>query len=168
MSKKGIEFEALITSEIPQRAFELSDDKKAEVLISLMKDLRTNINEWTERTYKAAIWSIGLMLAIVGFTFSNQMTSSLYVQIIIILGILIIGVLTQIYLWHGLKAHSGTGVALEKCQASLGLCEENYYLKGKAFFGFSGNWIKAKSIRILQLFHLLVMLVLITITILFR
>lgn len=168
MTKKNVdEFESIITNEIPQKSFEISDDKKVDILISLMKDLRININEWTERTYKATIWSIGLMFAIVAFGLTNKMNADFNHQLFIIFGILIIGILTQVFISHALKAHTGTGIALEKCQVSLGFSEEGFYLKDKRFFGYSGKWLKSKSIKILQIFHFFVMLTLIIAVIIF-
>jgi len=167
MTKVNIEeFESTINDEVPQKAFEISDDKKVDILISLMKDLRVNINEWTERTYKATIWSIGLMFAIVAYGLTNNMNSNSIHQLFIVLGLLIIGLLTQIFISYAKKAHSGTGIALEKCQVSLGFCEKNFYLKNMQFFGYSGKWLKAKSIQILQIFHFIVWLILVIATIL--
>lgn len=157
---KTEEFESIINAEIPKKVFNISDEKKVDILISLMKDLRININEWTERAYKATIWSIGLMFSLVGYWFLNSNRLNGYSCYLFIIAIIFIGTLTQIYLFYALKAHFGTGIALEKCQASLGLCDNGYYLEDKPFFGYSGKWLKSRSIRVLKIFNLFALIVL--------
>ena len=152
-------FDPTISATIPENNITLTDDKRADVLISVMNSIRQNILSWTERSYKVTSWSVGILLSVLSFWILYGDPNSLKTRFIIALGLFIFGSFTQLYLLSALRAFRGNGDALIKCEAALKLCNAGFYSKDKPFFGYSGQWLSSKSLTVLRLFHVSVLIV---------
>ena len=157
-SKKGI-FSTSVTNNIPISNINLSEDKKVDVLLALMHDIRSNINSWTERAYQSTIWSVGMLLTIVGFWLSYGKINASGYGIYFIIGVFVLGIFNQAYLFAARRAHRGNGAVITKIEVALKLCDLDSYIVGKRFFGYSGKWISSKSLIILQTMHAITILI---------
>lgn len=127
--------------------------KKVDVLISLVSSLRSDHIAWIDRTYKAATWSIGILVTAMSYVMLQKDTLQPNEIIFIAIGMTLFGLITQLFFCAGRNAHHGIGAALSRCEASLKLCETDCYLQGTPFFGYSGKWVPPTHITILQIFH---------------
>lgn len=152
-------FKAEIVNPVPISNLNISDDKKIDILINLMNSFRTNVQAWTERAYKLTIWSVGIMISSVSYCFLHSETITKKGLIFISIALFVFGLLTQLYLSAAQRAHKGNGIAISKCEAALKLCDLGSYLKNELFFGYSGKWLSSKSLRVLQIFHLAVLVI---------
>ena len=152
------DFEPIISAPVPVTAFSIKDDKKVDVLISLQGTIRTSITNGIERAYKAAFWSVGILLTIAGAWILHGHGISLKERILFVAGTFLFGFLTQLHLDEERKEYFGNGVALVKVEAALGLCQSGAYIQDVPFFGYSGKWVPARSLVLLQIFHGVVLL----------
>ncbi|MBI5183789.1 MAG: hypothetical protein HY999_05450 [Nitrospinae bacterium] len=146
-------FDPEISATVPLGQLEPSEDKKVDVLIALMNTSKFNILSWSERAYKASTWSVGIILAIVGYFFLYGNNMPYKGRIILTLGTILFGLLTQLYLSAAKRAHFGNGYVLVKCESALRLCEKGTYFKDTEFFGYSGQYLPSKSLKVLRIFH---------------
>lgn len=147
----------IVSTTVPQSTLVVSDDKKADVLISLMNSLRSDHISWIDRSYKAATWSIGIILSVVAYCVLRDNKLSVVGISYIAIGIFLFGLLTHMFFLAARSAHKGIGVALVRCEAILRLCEPDAYIRKQAFFGYSGKWIAPTHLTVLQVFHAVVM-----------
>ncbi len=152
------DFDPKISAPVPLRAFSIGDDKKVDVLIALQGTFRTSISNCIERSYRAAFWSVGLLLTLAGSWILHGQGISLKGRVLAVIGAFLFGVLTQLHLDEERREYFGNGVALVKVEAALGLCQSGTYLKDGPFFGYSGKWVPARSLALLQVFHGVVLL----------
>lgn len=150
-------FEPVVSVPVPPGKLEPNDEKKVDVLISLMNTSKFNILSWSERAYKATSWSVGIILAIVGYFILHGNLMPFKGRIIITLGTILFGFMTQLYLSAAKRAHNGNGYVLVKCESALRLCEKGTYFKEQEFFGFSGQYLPSKSLKVLRMFHIVVL-----------
>ena len=127
-------FESIISMPVPFGQIDISDEKKVDVLVSLIASSKTNILTWGERAFKATSWSVGIILSIVGYYILHGNMMPLKGRIFITLGIILFGLLTQIYLASAKRAHTGNGYVLVKCESALRLCEKATYFEDYEFF----------------------------------
>lgn len=151
-------FDPEVSSEIPENVIEFSHEKRIDVIISVMESIRQSILSWTERSYKATSWSIGILLSVVSFWILYGDPVNIRIRSIIASGMFIFGSFTQLYLLAALRAFRGNGSTLVKCEAALNLCNKGSYFKHQPFFGYSGKWLSSKSLSILRLFHFAVLI----------
>lgn len=144
------------TSSIPTGKFNVSDEKKVDVLLALMTNVRENIRYWTEQSYNATVWSIGLMVSISGFwLLSGSRTAQL--RYALLFGVIVFGLLTQWYLSRLRRSFNADGSALVKLEAALKLCDKDAYVDGQ-FFGYTGKWFKPTQAVHLAWTHVIVMI----------
>lgn len=136
----------------------ITDDKKADVLISLVSSLRSDHISWIDRSYKAATWSIGIILSAVAYSVLKENKLSPVGIYYIAISIFLFGLLTHMFFLAARSAHRGIGTALVRCEAILRLCESNSYVDNQTFFGYSGEWVPPTHLTVLQLFHAVVMI----------
>lgn len=151
-------FDPDISSEIPENVIEFSNEKRIDVIISVMESIRQSILSWTERSYKATSWSVGILLSVVSFWILYGNPVNFRIRGIIATGVFVFGSFTQLYLLAALRAFRGNGSTLVKCEAALSLCSTGSYFKHQPFFGYSGKWLSSKSLSILRLFHFAVLI----------
>ena len=151
-------FEPKISAPIPVSNLNISDEKKIDIIISLLTSFRTTIQAWTERAYKTTIWSIGIMLSVLGYWILHGSSITGKGRLFFVVALFVFGLLTQLYLSAAQRAHKGNGVAIAKCEAVLKLCDKDCYFDGERFFGYSGKWLPSKSLRILQIFHWIILI----------
>jgi hypothetical protein len=147
-----------VSSDVPKSALNINDDKKVELLLSLMSSLRTDNTSWIDRTYKSAIWSIGILVTAMSFIFIENSKIPANGIIFIAIGMSLFGLVTQLFFCAARNAHNGIGAALIRCEASLRLCESGSYLTEAPFFGYSGHWIPPTHITIMQVLHFIVLI----------
>ncbi len=146
-------FESKITAPVPMSNLEISDQKKVDIIIALLASFRNTVQIWTERAYKTTIWSIGIMLSIVGYWILHGESLLGKGRLFFAVALFIFGLLTQLYLSVAQRAHRGNGIAIAKCEAVLKLCDKNSFFDGERFFGYSGKWLPSESLKVLQVFH---------------
>jgi hypothetical protein len=146
-------FDSKISAPLPVSNLEISNEKKVDIIISLLGSFRNTVQAWTERAYKTTIWSIGIMLSIVGYWVLHGGDISGRGRLFFSIALVVFGLLTQLYLQAAQRAHRGNGIAIAKCEAVLNLCNKDSYFAGERFFGYSGKWLPSKSLTILQIFH---------------
>lgn len=152
------DFAPKITATVPVTTFTVTDDKKVDILISLYGTLRTSIANCIERCYKAAFWSVGILLSLAGAWLLHGQGISLKGRFLSVAGTFLFGALTQLHLDAEREEYFGNGVALVKVEAALGLCQADAYIQGAPFFGYSGKWVPARNLALLQIFHGVVLL----------
>ena len=145
-------FEPIISASVPKSAIDISN-KSVDVLLSLMNSAKSNLQEWTERSYKATSWSVGIILTIVSYWILYGHPGTLKARLIISIGIFFFGSFTQLYLLAAKSAFRGNGDVIVKCEAALKLCEKGSYFKNNYFFGYSGKWLPSESLSVLRIFH---------------
>ncbi len=145
-------FESKIIEVIPESSLIISDDKKVDIIISVMSLLRNNVSSWTERAFKATSWSAGILISFITFWIINGKTIPLMDRVLISFGIFFFGIFMQFYLFSARRAHKGNGVAIAKCEVALKLCKKDFYINETIFFGYSGKWLNSKSLTVLQYF----------------
>lgn len=128
-----------VNEDVPKSALEIKDDKKVDVLISLVSSLRSDHIAWIDRTYKAATWSIGILVTAMSYVMLQKDTLQPNEIIFIAIGMTLFGLITQLFFCAGRNAHHGIGAALSRCEASLKLCETDCYLQGTPFFWVFGK-----------------------------
>jgi len=146
----------IVSDDVPQSALEFTDEKRADVLISLVNSLRSDHIAWIDRSYTAATWSIGVLVTAMSYIALHNANLQIKAIIFVAIGMALFGLITQLFFCAARNAHHGIGAALSRCEASLGLCEPGCYLKGVTFFGYSSKWVPPTHITILQIFHLFV------------
>jgi len=164
MSKKKT---TKVVDTIFESTLNISDDKKVDILIAMMHDIRNSIDSWTNRSFQAVSWSGGILLAFVGYWITKAHKVVLLNRIFLALGICLFGMLIQIYLFRVKSAHSGNGNLLSKIEATLRLTEKNFYIHDKYFFKYTGKWIPPKSLTILQVMNLIIIIFAISVAIAF-
>lgn len=137
-------------------ALDLGDEKKAEVLISLLGIFHANIASWTTRSFQAATWATGITLAVVSYTFIHSEGLTSVARVILSTGLFALGISIQLYLRAASRAHSGNRLAISKCEGALGLYQVGKFLKERAFFVYSKDMQTSKSLEVTILFHMLV------------
>ena len=150
-------FEPKISAPVPVSNLKISDEKKVDIIISLLSSFRNTIQAWTERAYKTTIWSIGIMLSVVGYWILHGGGIAGKGRLFFGVALFVFGLLTQLYLSAAQRAHKGNGVAIAKCEAVLKLCDKDCFFERKRFFGYSGKWLPSKSLTILQIFHWIIL-----------
>jgi hypothetical protein len=143
-------------NEIPKSALTITDEKKVEILIAMMHDVRNSIESWSNRSFQAVSWSGGILLAFIGYWITNDKDLTFNYRIIIAIGICLYGVLMQIYLLRVKFAHKGNGELLSKIEAALNLHKPDEFIKCEPFLVYSKKWIQPKSHKILQVTNLLI------------
>lgn len=132
-----------------------TDEKKADVLISLLGIFHNNIISWTTRCYQAVTWAVGISFAVVSYVFLNPEKMTLPVRIVISFALLMFGLMIQFYLRRASRAHHGNRLGISKCEAALGLYQLGEYLKERYFFVYSKEMLHSKNLKFLMIFHLL-------------
>ena len=150
-------YEPKVSIPVPVSNLNISDEKKVDIILSLLSSFRNTVQAWTERAYKTTIWSIGIMLSVVGYwiLYGGSITGK--GRLFFGIALFVFGLLTQLYLSASKRAHKGNGVAIVKCEAVLKLCDKNSFFEGERFFGYSGKWLPSKSLTILQIFHWIIL-----------
>lgn len=152
-------FEPKISAPVPLSNLNISNEKKVDIIISLLSSFRNTVQTWTERAYKTTIWSIGIMLSVVGYWILHGRGITGKGRLFFGIALFIFGLLTQLYLSAARRAHRGNGIAIAKCEAVLKLCDKDCYFEGERFFGYSGKWLPSKSLTILQIFHWIILVI---------
>ncbi len=137
-------------------ALRVGEEKKVDVLISLLGIFHNNIVSWTTRTFQAATWATGLSFAVVSYVFIHPEKLNTVTRILFGCGLLSFGLIIQLYLRAGSRAHSGNRLAISKCEAALGLYDIGGYLKTRPFFTYSKGMQASKSLTVIILFQLIV------------
>jgi len=133
-----------------------NDEKKADVLTTLLTISHNNIISWTTRSYQAAVWSIGINFTVISYVLINYSHKYESIKYIVAFGLLIMGIMTQFYLKTASRAHSGNRLTISKCEGALKLYKTNNYLQNKSFFVFSEDMLKSKNLEVLKIFHFIV------------
>ena len=153
------EFDNPVSDDVPISTLDISDDKKVELLISIMNAVRADHISWIDRTYKAAMWSIGLLVTAMSFVLVEKINIPPNGLLFIAIGMTLFGISTQLFFCAARSAHHGIGATIVRCQTGLRLCEEGGYLNGQTFFGYhEGKWIPPTQITLLQILHFIVLL----------
>jgi hypothetical protein len=148
-----------VNEDVPTSALDISDDKKIDVLVSLVSSLRSDHVSWIDRTYTVATWSVGILVTAMSYTILQKDELSANEIAYIAIGMTLFGLVTQLFFCAARNAHHGIGAALSRCEASLGLCEPGCYLQNTPFFGYTGKWVPPTHITILQIFHSIVLVI---------
>jgi hypothetical protein len=145
-SHNGIDF---YTSNIG----ELDKEDKKDILISIMNSIRMHLDPLGNFAYRAAIWSVGILLTLCAIWLGVASKVDVDLQLIrsyrflFVLGLILIGLLSSIYIYTIILAIKGNGNVLVRCEAALKLTEKDCYLKGEKFFMHkSKNWVIPYSI----------------------
>jgi len=152
------EISYFVSDNVPISALTISNDKKVELLISIMNELRADHISWIDRSYKAAMWSIGLLVTAMSYVLMEKNNIPENGLIFIVIGMTLFGIVAQLFFCAARNAHHGIGAAIVRCEAGLRLCEAGSYLNDQPFFGYSGEWIPPTQITILQILHFVVLL----------
>ena len=151
------DFTPVISATVPESQIDL-DGKKADIIIALMIETKQTIQKWGERALTATSWSVGIVLSIVAYYILHGNSITGRGRFVIGFGVLLFGILTQLYLYSARRAHEGNGVVLIKCQAALKMHNIGEYFKDDIFCGYDGKYPKSKSLKILNFFHIIVVL----------
>jgi hypothetical protein len=135
----------------PVPAAKLTDANRVDVLLSLHDNVREAIHQWENRIFQAFLISEGALLSAVVFFLEHPNLRSR--ADVLGFAVAIFGVAALTYLYLAAKAHANNGVVLVKVEAALGLCTEGEYIRGKAFFGYTGYWVEDWRTPILLLIH---------------
>ena len=147
-----------VTNDVPQSALDISEDKKVDVLVSLVTSLRADHISWIDRSYTAATWSIGLLVTAMSYVVVEKAGIKPNGIFIIAAGMFLFGLTAQLFFCAARNAHHGIGAAISRCEASLKLCTAGSYITSAPFFGYSGKWVPPTHITILQIIHLLTLI----------
>ena len=153
MKKNSPVFATTVTGTLPDSALDIADEKKVDVLVQYLMSLRSNIVAWNDRAYRAAVWSTGILFSASGYCLFHRAEMTTSVRVMLAIGFALFGGLTQNFLYAARRSHRGTGRVIDRVQATLRLCDENAYIKGARFFGYSGHYIEPKSMTSLQILH---------------
>jgi hypothetical protein len=135
-------------------ALSLSDDKKADIIVSLLGICHDSLAAWTTRAHEAITWAVGITFAVVSFVFVSPEKVSLSAAIVISIGLLLFGIMIQLYVRSARRAYSGNRLAIVKCEAALRLYEQRVYLDPQAFFVYSKAMQTSQTLRVLSLIHI--------------
>jgi len=147
----------IVNEDVPKSTLNINDDKKVDVLVSLVSSLRSDHISWIDRSYKAATWSIGILVSAMSYVILQKPEIATSKIVFVAIGMLFFGLITQLFFCAARNAHHGIGAALSRCEASLRLCETGSYLVETPFFGYSGKWVPPTHITILQTLHFVVL-----------
>ncbi|MCY2996193.1 MAG: hypothetical protein NTY19_51340 [Planctomycetota bacterium] len=144
-----------------ESALTISDDKKVDVILSVMSSVRTHIAEWNSRAYTATSWFVAILLLLPSYmlTAPSSITLTMSDKLILSAGIFVFGVFGQIYLHFAHDALRNNGRALVRCEAVLQLGDPKAYFKTVDFFSLNpkGEWVTAKDIITLRILHFVVL-----------
>ncbi len=136
----------------------LSDEKKADLLISLLGIFHDNIRSWTTRCYQAVTWAVGINLVAVSYVILNLEKMNAQIRILIFFGLIVFGLLIQLYLRRASRAHCGNRLGISKCEAALGLYKLGEFFKERYFFVYSKEMLRSKNLEYLMIFQLMLSL----------
>jgi hypothetical protein len=134
-------------------ALNLSDDKKVDVLTSMLTVLHGNIVAWATRAHEAITWAVGITFGVVSYVFISPQPVMLSSAIVISIGLLLFGLMIHLYVRTARRAHSGNRLAISKCEAALRLYEKGAYLTPQAFFLYSTTMQTSQTLRVLSMIH---------------
>lgn len=131
----------------------LSDEKKIDIMLSLMNVYHGNIMAWTTLCYQVVMWSIGISFAVVAYLFLDPDKAPLLVRSVIALALLSFGLMIHLFLLKARRAHYGNRLAIAKCEAGLGLYQKGEYLGYRPFFIYSTKMLRSGNLEFLIHFH---------------
>lgn len=137
-----------------QSSLNLNDDRKMQIIVSLMSSVREHISEWHGRSYTVTTWSTGILLGITSYWLSRG-GSGILERTLFGVGTVLFGTVGQIYLHYSHIALKENGRVLVRCEAALRLTETGTYFADEPFFppSPSGEWLPARDIITLRYFH---------------
>ncbi len=138
----------------PDSGIIIEDEKKVDILTLYWMSLRARIGVWEDRAYNVTVWSAGLLLSATGYCLIHLENLLILHRLLIAAAFLLFGALTQVYLGVAHRSFGNTGMAIDRVQAALRLCEPGQYLGEEQFFGYSGRYLRPRIITILQWFHM--------------
>lgn len=137
----------------PTSTLNISDEKKADVLIAVYQTLNNHIATWHEHSYQATTWSVLGLLGILSYVVFGNLTIEGTGSTLIITGTVMFGLLTQLYLIVICRSYHRIGCEIERCQAVLRLCEQGAYEESKTYFRYSSRWVCPSDIYVLLALH---------------
>jgi hypothetical protein len=139
----------------PISSLNIADEKKVDVLLTILENTRSGISSLTNQSYTATVWSITLMISVCAFWLSTELPIEV-LRWLLICAILIFTFLTQWYLWLLRSFNRSGGRTLVQIEAALQLCNENAYIKDLPFFKYTGEWLPPYQLVQLSIFHMVV------------
>lgn len=111
----------------------IDDDKKVDILLSLLNERYNASHRMRERSLNFAIWILGFGIA-VAWMLLRDINLSIFQKVTLTIFIVIIGYLTRKFLLCievGFNANKEVMVTLEE---ALGCYEQNKYIEGKSLY----------------------------------
>ena len=136
-------------------ALEINNERKVDVVVSVMNSVREQIGQWHSRSYSVATWSIAILLGIVAYWIKSGNAVD---QLFFVAGMFLFTGMGQIYLYFSQDAIKKNGQVLVKCEAVLRLTEHDTYVQNDKFFATSptGEWVIPVEMKALRWFHLVI------------
>ena len=114
--------------------FDLSNEKKVDVLIAIMHDLRNHIHNAEKSSFQIMTWSSGILFAIVGYWIIKIGEHPPINKIWIIAMILVFGLFIQLLLLNTQKDDEHNWFCLNRAERALKLLSKDTYIKGEIFY----------------------------------
>lgn len=111
----------------------IDDDKKVDILLSLLNERYNASHRMRERSLNFAIWILGFGIA-VAWMLLRDINLAISQKVVLTIFIVIIGYLTRKFLLRieaGFNANKEVMVTLEE---ALGCYEQNKYIEGKSLY----------------------------------
>ena len=107
------EFDTGVVGSPPVSKIRLSDEKKADVLTQYWMSLRARVGVWEDRAYRATVWSVGLVFSATGYCLLHPEDLAMIRRLVVGVGFIIFGALTQSFLFVAKRSHRHTGLFVE-------------------------------------------------------
>jgi hypothetical protein len=144
----------VISLSVPESTLEISDDKKVDILLEIYNNTRISSGEVSNKIYNIIIWSTGLFFGLVAL-FVQYFQDIKDTRYILLLSTIFLILITQIYIHNLVGMRESSGKVIVQIEAVLRLCENDVYLKGQPFFGYSGKWVSDPSVKLLRILQFL-------------
>ena len=139
------------------------NNQKINIMVSMMRDVRSHINGWHQQVYTASIWGVGIYIGTAGYWVVNYYSLVSYKKLFFI-AILLFGIFIQFYLWLSIKALKDNGSVLTRCEKSLSLHQKGEYIEKTAFFDFrskdnsQNDWVAPNDCYIITILNGIILL----------
>jgi hypothetical protein len=152
---------------VPQSVLDLKDEKRAEVLITLLQEDREEIRFWQERLFTTSFWINAAILGLVAFLFQldNRPPSILKddnwphsVRLAIALGCICLTIFHCVITRFAKKCIETNGKDLLLIQGGLLLTKQDYYIREQSIYEDEGRGLPQKYTWLLIVLNILLCL----------
>lgn len=137
----------------------ISDDKKADILVSLGLQVRRNIHQWETRAFTASTWSIGILLGVLVLWVTGDNIPKQGAKTPLFVAVVLFGAMIQAILYFSRRKFMDNEPVSMAVRDGLRMNETGQYFSDRPFFKSQKQWGPPWHIIFIEVLHAIIVAV---------